>query len=254
MTQPYFYIIEHIKTKIKYAGCKWAKDSNPSNFWVDGGYFTSSGTIKDIINLEGSTSFRVICIKTEIECGMSVYNYETRWLNDHDCAKSKSWFNNHNNQNDWGNVIVTDGLRSKRSLNRIKWLSDEVNLNIASENLRKGVVKLKEKYKGSGNPFYGKSHSKDSKDKISNSKIGSIAWNKGTNKHNCDIALSSSERMKKNNPIKNMDEDKKKEMYSKNAKNQIGKRWFHCPETQERIFVFPDNVPEGFIRGMGKKS
>lgn len=29
---PYFYIIEHKETKIKYAGAKWGKDANPDTF------------------------------------------------------------------------------------------------------------------------------------------------------------------------------------------------------------------------------
>jgi hypothetical protein len=97
MTIPYFYIIQHKKTKIKYAGCKYSKGSDPKTFMQMYGYTTSSNIINNIIKTEGLYGFDILTMKTEKDCGMRVYDYETRWLNDHMCAQSKEWFNKHNN-------------------------------------------------------------------------------------------------------------------------------------------------------------
>lgn len=74
MYKPYFYIIEHKRSKMKYAGSKWSKNADPERFMKTGGYLTSSSKIKEIINAEGLDSFNIICIKSETECGMDVYS------------------------------------------------------------------------------------------------------------------------------------------------------------------------------------
>lgn len=126
---PYFYIIEHIKTKIKYAGAKWGKDSNPNMLMVAEGYCTSSKTINDIILKEGLDSFKIIVIKTEYDCGMHVYDYETRWLQDHQCAQSNEWFNksnNHKNYHLFARRVFTDEHRKLLSERMTKWQCEEV--------------------------------------------------------------------------------------------------------------------------------
>lgn len=128
MRQPYFYVIQHKRTGIKYAGCKWARDADPSRFMLPGGYTTSSKTVNLIIGSEGLASFKTLIIKTEEECGMPVYEYETRWLNDHQCAQSNEWFNrtnNHHNYSLFCNREITRGERLARSI-RAKKYSNEV--------------------------------------------------------------------------------------------------------------------------------
>jgi hypothetical protein len=61
-TTPYFYIIQHKDTKIKYAGIRYAKGRNPSEFMQPKGYKTSSSTISRIIQSEGLEAFNVIKI------------------------------------------------------------------------------------------------------------------------------------------------------------------------------------------------
>jgi hypothetical protein len=91
---PYFYVIEHVTSGKKYAGCRYAKGCNPVEFMQHGGYYTSSSTVKQIIDEEGLKSFKIIEIKTDIG---DVYEYETKFLVENDCAASEQWLNQHNN-------------------------------------------------------------------------------------------------------------------------------------------------------------
>lgn len=95
---PYFYIIEHVPSSTLYAGCKFGKNSNPSKFMQVGGYQTSSPTVRRLIVADGLQSFQVKLLLTEAECGgLSVYEYETKFLHDVDAASQENWLNKHNN-------------------------------------------------------------------------------------------------------------------------------------------------------------
>jgi hypothetical protein len=93
MTKPYFYIIRHIPSQKKYAGCRWANDCNPEELLKKNGYLTSSRYIHQMIEKDGIESFEVIEI---IEMDNPL-EYETSFLIENDCAKSKEWLNRHNN-------------------------------------------------------------------------------------------------------------------------------------------------------------
>ena len=95
-TIPYFYIIQHIKSKKLYAGSRWAKGCNPQEFMQVGGYTTSSPTINHIIDTEGLNSFDILRIDTFCD-NLHVYEYESRFLKTINCASSIEWFNRHNN-------------------------------------------------------------------------------------------------------------------------------------------------------------
>ena len=51
---------------------------------------------------------------------------------------------------------------------------------------------------GEHNPFYGKTHSKETREKISKAKIGTPAWNKGLTKNNDNRVKKCSESLKGN--------------------------------------------------------
>jgi hypothetical protein len=104
-TIPYFYIISHKQTGIKYAGSKWAKGCHPDTFWVPGGYYTSSETIHSIIKTDGVEAFEVLEIISDLG-SQSAYDYESTFLLENDCANSKDWYNMHNNV---GNPFYSDG-------------------------------------------------------------------------------------------------------------------------------------------------
>ena len=82
---PYFYIIRNKNSGLKYAGCKYSKDSDPSNLLTTSGYLTSSKVIHRIIASEGIDSFEILEIKTDIE---DVFKYETDFLVYNNCAQS----------------------------------------------------------------------------------------------------------------------------------------------------------------------
>lgn len=254
MSKPYFYIIEHKRSKMKYAGSKWSKNADPERFMKTGGYLTSSSKIKEIINAEGLDSFNIICIKSETECGMDVYSFETRWLRDHNCAQSKEWFNKHNNNKSFGKPEITDSLRSKRSYNRKEWLKDPVNLKLASDNMKKGTYKNSERFSGEGNPFYGRRHSEESKNLMSEKLKGREIWNTGKTKETCGHSLKSSERMKANNPMKNMSPKRKKEIYSNRVQRSTkGMKKFFNKETGEYRMFRPGEELPGFAASSQKK-
>jgi hypothetical protein len=94
---PYFYVIQHVASGKKYAGCRFAKGCHPSEFMTEDGYKTSSKKIKKIIKEEGIDAFVVVEIKTIDEIG-NVHDYETNFLVENNCAASSEWFNMHNNK------------------------------------------------------------------------------------------------------------------------------------------------------------
>jgi len=106
---PYFYIIEHVASGKKYAGCRYAKGCNPAEFMTEDGYCTSSSTVKQIIEDDGIDAFVVVEIKTIDEVG-DVYEYETKFLTENDCAASDVWLNAHNNA---GMTFGTDEFKEK---------------------------------------------------------------------------------------------------------------------------------------------
>lgn len=79
MSNPYFYIIEHISSKRYYAGVRYAEGCDSSELLAEDGYCTSSNTVKKIIEEEGIQSFsiRKIRIFKSIE---AAYEYETKFL------------------------------------------------------------------------------------------------------------------------------------------------------------------------------
>lgn len=94
--QPYFYVIQDKRNGIYYAGAKWAKDANPSNFMVEGGYETSSNTIKFFIEKHGRDNFIIRKLRV-FETADQVQDYETRFLLRVDAKNNSRFYNGHNN-------------------------------------------------------------------------------------------------------------------------------------------------------------
>lgn len=90
---PYFYILEHKETGIKYAGSRWAQGCDPGELLQKNGYHTSSNKVKAM----GVDNFKIIEIKDITQCNMHPYEYETMFLQSHNCADSSEWLNTHNN-------------------------------------------------------------------------------------------------------------------------------------------------------------
>ena len=95
---PYFYIIQHKETGLKYAGAKWAKDADPTTFMTEKGYHTSSNTIHKLITSEGLNTFNIIEIIKLEELQMpfgcqTIDEYESWFLETNDCRNSDLWYN-----------------------------------------------------------------------------------------------------------------------------------------------------------------
>ena len=90
---PYFYIIQDVRNGMYYAGSKWGKDTNPSNFMTEGGYETSS---KELIRQHGLSNFIIRKIKT-FETGDKAHRYESRFLQRVNAKKHPKFYNKHNN-------------------------------------------------------------------------------------------------------------------------------------------------------------
>ena len=93
---PYFYIIQEISTGMYYAGAKWAQGCRPDELMVEGGYFTSSPTIKLLIDKNGLNSF-VIRRIWQFETPKEAYDYETKFLKRINARKNPLFYNRHNN-------------------------------------------------------------------------------------------------------------------------------------------------------------
>lgn len=93
---PYFYVIQEISTGMYYAGSKYAKNSNPKNLMVEGGYTTSSSVINNLIEKNGIESFVVRKIKT-FNTAIEAYNYETKFLKKVNAKSNPKFYNAHNN-------------------------------------------------------------------------------------------------------------------------------------------------------------
>ena len=90
---PYYYRIKDKITGKFYSGAKWEEGCSPSTFWVDGGYFTSSNIILDLIKESGPERFEVVKLIPMKDS----YSFETRFLKRINAAKHPMFYNGHNN-------------------------------------------------------------------------------------------------------------------------------------------------------------
>jgi hypothetical protein len=94
--QPYFYVIQDIRNGMYYVGAKWGKNANPATLMIEGGYETSSKTIKKLIQQYGLDNFVVRKIRT-FETVQDVHLYEKRFLQKVNAGKNPKFYNGHNN-------------------------------------------------------------------------------------------------------------------------------------------------------------
>jgi hypothetical protein len=93
---PYFYVIQEVSTNKFYAGSKWGQDANPEKFLIEGGYITSSNTVKTLIKKNGINSFIIRKMRL-FSSGEDAYNYETRFLQKVKASKNPAFYNSHDN-------------------------------------------------------------------------------------------------------------------------------------------------------------
>jgi hypothetical protein len=94
--QPYFYVIQDIRSGMYYAGARWAQGCHPDELLKEDGYLTSSNTIKELIREHGLDTFTIRKIRT-VETANEAYDYETRFLRKIKARKNPRFYNGHEN-------------------------------------------------------------------------------------------------------------------------------------------------------------
>ncbi len=105
----YFYIIRNIIEDKFYAGSRYANGCNPKELLKNDGYCTSSNTVKLQIALHGLEIFEIVEIVTDFGFLNNAYDFETWFLQLHNCAASDRWYNMHNN--DFGSSYGTEPFK-----------------------------------------------------------------------------------------------------------------------------------------------
>lgn len=93
-TVPYTYFIQW-EDGTKYIGSRYAKNCHPSEFFTEGGYFTSSRYVQQKIKTHGLPQIRMI-LSTWITPKES-YDHETLLLECFDASNDPTFLNKHNN-------------------------------------------------------------------------------------------------------------------------------------------------------------
>lgn len=242
-TNPYFYILQHKNSGIKYAGSRWAQGCGPSELLKLDGYLTSSNYIQEIIKNEGNDAFEIIeCVEMD-----DPYSFETKFLIKNDCAQSDMWFNKHNNEGRppaFGteefkrSMIEKYGVEHNTLIPEVKARMIKSQKQTNRENpemVRNRALKIAENKRKNGTDGKGvpcpartnsgntKPRTEETKMKLSKSRIG-----KGTGDKN---AMANAENR------------------AKVAASKIGRKKAKNPITGETKMVYPDNIPDGFIIG-----
>lgn len=111
--QPYYYEIRHKKTGKMYLGSQYGKNSNPENLLKT--YFTSSKSVKDIIQKEGVDSFEICCI----ECRDDAREYEQKnLLKIYEKYGREEFLEKYLNRNLSPGILLTDEIIKKANEKR----------------------------------------------------------------------------------------------------------------------------------------
>jgi hypothetical protein len=187
-TIPFTYLIKHIPTNKYYYGVMYRKGCHPNDFWTK--YFTSSKKVKNLIKKYGKKSFKFEIRKT-FKTQQAALNWEHKVL-----KKMKVIYrNDFLNQTD--NKCFDPILVSKI---------------------------LKKIYKGKNNPFYNKTHTKKTRQKIRLANLG----RKHTKESLEKLKLAN---LGKNNPM--YGKPRTKEVKQKLRLANLGKK--HTKESIEKM-------------------
>lgn len=259
---PYFYIIEHISSGIKYAGCRWTKKPtfyskngcNPIEFLKIDGYLTSSLKIKSMIKELGIESFKIIQILTQEECECEVYEYESKFLLENKIAESTKWFNKHDNTSISNGAIIgskwyNNGIFEKQffdldlSLNP-DWQIGRLTKSTKNKKLYNDGIKhyyYDEEDIIPENMKLGKT--KTSINKTANTQRKLKVYNDGIREYHLDP---------KNTDVSNLHIGKLSNFGSKISKILTGGKWYNDGTTN--IFIHDtDEIPSNFTKGKIKK-
>jgi hypothetical protein len=101
--RPYTYFVKHLPTGMKYYGSKYGKDADPTKFWIEGGYYTSSRKVKLLIEQYGVESFE--CRVTRVfETAEQALAHEYKFIEKVGAVKKADWLNENNGGEKFYNV------------------------------------------------------------------------------------------------------------------------------------------------------
>ena len=188
---PYFYIIQHRKNKKLYAGSKWAEGCHPSQLLKVGGYTTSSNNINKILDEEGLESFEILLTLTENECGVDVFYYESRFLQQYKISERDNWYNEHDNysfNSPYNSPKFKENMLKKYGAEyptQVASIKDKISISKSNtpQEDKDRINRLKARpgelngmfgvhRLGKDNPFFGKHHSDYTKDILSKKNKG----------------------------------------------------------------------------------
>jgi hypothetical protein len=223
--QPYFYIIQDIRNGMYYAGAKWAQGCHPEQLLKEGGYPTSSETIKKIIDENGLDTFAIRKIRT-FKSSEEAYDYETRFLVKVDAKNHPRFYNGHNNKRPpaYGTQGFIDIMISKYGVTHPIYSSDITQKRKETNVAKYGVEhysqtdEYKEKYKNTSLEKYGVEHP------LQSPEIREKGKNTNLEKYGVEHAMQNKsirEKGRKTNLVRNGSEtynnrDLAKETYYKN--------------------------------------
>ena len=201
--QPYTYLIGWSSHNRYYYGVRYATSCNPSDFWSS--YFTSSRHVKEFVRLHGEPDI--------IQIRRTFSNADDARVWEHNVLRRLSVVNDPRflNESDGVSISLESALRGgrkKKSLNMRQKISEYRTGKVTPQKTREAISKSKKgvplseearlkrkqtmsdplvrkklsdigKSKvGELNNFYGKSHSDETKQRISKTKKGSKAVNR----------------------------------------------------------------------------
>ena len=198
---PFTYCLTFLLTGQRYYGVRYANNkkemAHPSQLWTT--YFTSSETIKALIEEYGEDSFTFEIRKT-FKTREQACSWETKFLTKIDAAKHPEWLNGHNGSATFcstpksvqkmratikqNNSLLTAielsskyGRKGKDNSNYKGGIGFNsyhycplCNISVISDSA-KCCIKCMDRT-GVNNPFYGKTHSKETLEKLRISNIG----------------------------------------------------------------------------------
>lgn len=234
--QPYFYIIQDKRNGMYYAGAKWAQDADPTTFMTEGGYTTSSDTIREMIHRHGIENFVIRKIKT-FDSAEDAQNYETRFLRKIDARRHPRFYNGHNNDG------AMDPMKMKIVMMEIygvdnAFKSEEIKSKIRNKNLE----------------LYGVEHTLQSKT-IREKSEQTLLEKYGVDNYSKteEFKAKYSDKMMKNYGVSHYSKTEAfrnsiSEKYIGDGNPAFGKSWYTNGETS--VLCFEPEIPDGFYPGV----
>ena len=108
---PYTYVITHIPSGKRYYGSRYAKHCHPEDLWRN--YFTSSLTVKNLIEKDGIESFS-FSIRKVFDTVFKCREWESRFLHKINARNNEAWINDHNGGSDFYNISPASEITKQR--------------------------------------------------------------------------------------------------------------------------------------------